>query len=85
MAMSDMFVQMEGIVAQQLKEIMTQAKKKQSSDLKNGIFDNEGINLAEQLINNNEDLIKDVGTEEFISKNIRVRPESSTEQLDTAE
>jgi hypothetical protein len=32
--------------------------------------------VEEEFNNNNQDLINDVGTEEFISKNIRVRPTS---------
>lgn len=41
--------------------------------------------VEEEFNNNNQDLINDVGTEEFISKNIRVRPTSGTTALEREE
>ena len=40
----------------------------------------ESYNLAEDI--NNQDLIAEIATEEFISKNIRVRPVSGAAALD---
>ena len=41
--------------------------------------------VEDEFNNNNQDLINDVGTEEFISKNIRVRPTSGTTAVEREE
>lgn len=77
MQMSEMFCKMQDIVQDQLSNIISENKRRQEADKEQGIYEpSEAYNLAEDFNNNNNDLINDVGTEEFISKNIRVRPAS---------
>jgi len=70
-----------------LKDIINTNKKRQAFDEENGISKpNVSYNVVdEEFNNNNQDLINDVGTEEFISKNIRVRPQSGTTAADKEE
>lgn len=77
MQMSEIFKGISEMVSEQLGQIITENSRKQKEDRELGIEEaSENYNLAEDFNNNNHDLINDVGTEEFISKNIRVRPVS---------
>lgn len=85
--LSEQFKLIHALVTPQLKEIISQNEKRQQHDLENGIQKpDRAYNVVEDEFNNNtQDLINDVGTEEFISKNIRVRPTSGTTAVERDE
>ena len=73
--MSEMFSRINDIVGDQLNNIISENKRRQEADREQGIHEpDEAYNLAEDFNNNNQDLINDVATDEFVSKNVRVRP-----------
>ena len=75
--MSQQFKFIENIVCGELFKVIQENKRRQEEDLERGVNEpSEHYNIAEEFNQNNQDLINDVGTEEFISKNIRVRPQS---------
>ena len=84
---SEQFRFIHSVVAPQLKHIIETNKKRQTFDQENGIANPEqAYNVVDdEFNNNNHDLINDVGTEEFISKNIRVRPQSGNTAADRDE
>ena len=62
-----------------LNEIINANAKKQTFDMENGVQKpDDAYNVVEDEFHttNTQDLINEIGTEEFISKNIRVRPVS---------
>jgi hypothetical protein len=73
--MSENFGKITALVCTQLGSIISENTLKQKEDQEAGVYEpSENYNLAEDI--NNQDLIAEIATEEFISKNIRVRPVS---------
>ena len=77
MAMSEIFQNITDVVCTQLNEIIDQNTKRREADIKAGIIQEDD---AEDAADYNDDYAKDgfvdFATEDFINKNIRVRPAS---------
>jgi hypothetical protein len=74
--MSQQFIFIQDIVKKELTKIIGENTKRQEQDINRGVFEPEShYNVAEEF-NQNQDLMNDVSAEEFIAKNIRVRPQS---------
>jgi len=76
-SMSGVFKNISGLVCEQLQRIIAENKKKAE------LHDMEDYNVTDEL--NAQDLIAEITTEEFINKNIRVRPISGVTNVDREE
>ena len=69
-----------------MRNIINANERRRQEDLERGEKRPESYyNIAEEVANNNADLINDVGAEAFIAKNIRVRPISGTTNAEREE
>lgn len=74
------------MVASHLKKIVDENKQGYQQHKQEGGNKPESFfNVAEEFNNNNQELINDVGSDEFVAKNIRVRPQSGMTTNDKEE
>lgn len=84
--LSDQFKFIQKVVSSHLQQIIDENTQRQTNDRNAGIYHPESFyNVAEEFNNNNQDLINDVGSDEFVAKNIRVRPTSGMTVADKEE
>ena len=70
--MSEVFQNITDVVQGTLKDIVTENEKRNTQNRLDGIEEED--NIADEF--NQKDFLNDFATEEFITKNIRVRPVS---------
>ena len=80
-SMSETFQKITDVVCNKLSEIIKKNEQKRAHDMAAGIIRPEGESECEEV----DHQYMDFTTDEFINKNIRVRPQSGVEAIDKDE